>query len=386
MQYCHRVLEKVLPKYLSFFSVIGITGPRQSGKSTMLINILKDYKYVTFDDFKQVEKFNDDPEYFMRENSNKVIFDEVQKVPKIFDYIKLQVDKDRDNPGKFILTGSSQFIFIKGITESLAGRIGLLSLLPYQLSEIKKDIKTEEIIINGSYPELVTKNYQMVSPWYSAYLETYIAKDVKILANIGNLRDFRRLISLLAANTGQQLNLSRYANDLGVDVKTINNWISVLEASYIIFTVQPFYNNYGKRIVKSPKVYFYDTGLVSYLVALNSVEQFLQGPMYGSLFENYVISEILKREKHNDTNAELFYYRTSSGIEVDLIIDRKNSKEFIEIKAGETFRPKMLNNLLSISSFESNSKSIFLYRGVSSNKHKEIDILNYKDYLIKDDA
>ncbi len=378
MKYTHREIEKTLREYLDFFSVVGITGPRQSGKSTLLLHVLKDYKYVTFDDHMIVESFYDDPERFMRTYNNKIIFDEVQKVPEIFDYIKISVDQDRSTVGKFVLTGSSQFSFIKKITESLAGRIGLLNLLPYQLSEIPASLKSLSII-KGGYPELVEKKYKMFESWYSSYLETYLNKDVKSLSNIGDIRDFNRLISLLAANASQLLNMSRYANDLGVDVKTIKHWISILEASYIIFLLPPFYNNYGKRIVKSPKIYFYDTGLVSYLTGIENENQFQKGPMSGSLFENYIVSEILKKEKHQNSHAELFYFRTTNGSEVDFIIDRKRYKEIIEIKNTETFRPKMIKTVESL--LEKDDRGYLLYCGKDIPFDKNIDILNYKKYL-----
>jgi uncharacterized protein len=388
-KYIHRILEKQLRSYLNFFSVVGITGPRQSGKSTLLRHTLPDYKYITFDDYKAIEMLHHDPEKFMRINSNKLIFDEAQKVPELFNYIKIAVDNDRANVGKFVLTGSSQFSFVKGISESLAGRIGLLALLPYQFAEIPESLRMSSLIYGG-YPELVMKGYKLANDWFSAYLETYLSKDVKALTNIGDLRDFQRLISLLAANVGQILNLSRYANDIGVDVKTIKRWISVLEASYVIFLLPPYHNNYGKRIVKSPKIYFYDTGLVAYLTGVESLEQMEKSALFGALFENYLVSEIIKKETHANSHAELFYYRTSNGMEVDLIIDRKKYKELIEIKGGETFRPKMLEAVEQI--IEPDDKGWLLYNGKEkieypTAEHKEnagtaiITVTNYKDYL-----
>lgn len=388
--YTHRVLEKSLTEYLKFFSVIGVTGPRQSGKSTLLRHALPEYKYITFDDYKAIEMLRHDPEKFMRINNNKIIFDEAQKVPELFNYIKIAVDNDRANVGKFVLTGSSQFSFVNGLSESLAGRIGLLTLLPYQFAEIPKFLR-EHSMVYGGYPELVTKKYGLANDWFSAYLETYLSKDVRSLTNIGDLRDFQRLISLLAANVGQELNMSRYANDIGVDVKTIKRWISVLEASYIVFLLPPYYKNYGKRIVKSSKVYFYDTGLVSYLTGIDSLEQMQKGAMAGSLFENYVISEIMKKETHANSHAELFYYRTSGGMEVDLIIDRKNHRELIEIKSGETFRPKMLWAMESL--LEKSDNGWLLYNGNEAIEYPipsvdgdtditlVIIVVNYKYYL-----
>lgn len=378
--YRHRALEPKLKQYLEYFPVVGLTGPRQSGKSTLLLHLLKDYTYITFDDHRFVSAFYDDPQKFMRLHANKIIFDEVQKVPEIFDYIKIAVDQDRAQAGKFVLTGSSQFTLMKNISESLAGRIGLLSLLPYEISEMPKSLYSESIY-RGSYPELVNKKYQLFEDWFSAYFDTYLTKDVSALANIGDKRDFRRLVYLLAANTAQILNMSRFASDLGVDVKTIKRWISILEASYIVFLLPPYYRNFGKRIVKSPKLYFYDTGLVSYLTGIFSTEMFEQGPMMGAIFENYVISEILKRETHHKTHAELFYYRTQHGVEIDLIVDRKTSRDFIEIKSSETFRPKMAEAIEILQ--DKNDKGYLLYRGKQFPYRDNVEVINYKDYLLQ---
>lgn len=383
MPYHHRQLESKLQQYLAHFSVIGLTGPRQSGKSTLLLHLLKDYQYVTFDDYQLLDFFYHDPEKFMRLYSHKVIFDEAQKAPELFNYIKIAVDKNRQSYGKFVLTGSTQFTLMQNITESLAGRIGLLSLLPYEITEIPKSLRKASIY-QGGYPEIVNRKYHLSQDWFSAYLDTYITKDVSALAKIGDKRHFRRLIYLLAANTSQQLNLTRYSTDLGVDVKTIKRWISILEASYIIFLLPPYYRNFGKRIVKSPKIYFYDTGLVSYLTGIHSESLFEQGPMAGSIFENYIVSEILKRETHRKSHAELFYIRTNHGAEVDLIIDYKTHKELIEIKSGETFRPAMADNLALF--MEGKDQGYVLYRGKRFPFDEKVQVMNYQDYFLKPSA
>lgn len=295
MAYVKRVLESGLLAYLHNFPVVGLTGPRQSGKSTLLQALLPNYKYLTFDDYKLQDFLQSDPEAFMATYSEHIIFDEIQKMPELFNYLKIAVDNDRMNYGKFVVTGSSQFSSIKNITESLAGRIGLLSLLPFQFSEMPTELRSLSIF-KGSYPELVNRSYREASAWYSSYIDTYLNKDVRTLSNIGDLRDFQRFITLLAANTAQILNLSSYARDLGVAVNTIKRWLSILEASYIIYLLPPFYKNYNKRVVKSPKLYFYDTGLVSYLVGITTQQLYENGPMAGSLFENYLVTEILKKK------------------------------------------------------------------------------------------
>ena len=286
MIYQHRMLEEVLLNYLNIFPVIGLTGPRQSGKSTLLRHILPDYQYVTFDDYRMINLFQQDPFRFLDLYPKHTIFDEVQKVPELFNYIKMAVDNNRMEKGQYILIGSSQFTLMKNISESLAGRIGLLSLLPFQCSEMPVALRLQSIFLGG-YPELVQREFAYSNAWYDAYIETYIHKDVAQLGHVGDLRDFRRLLNLLAANTSQILNMSRFANDLGVDVKTIKRWVSILEASYIIFLLPPFYENFGKRIIKSPKVYFYDTGMVSFLTGIETLKMYEQGPMAGAIFENY---------------------------------------------------------------------------------------------------
>ena len=378
MKYIKRIIEPKIIEYTKIFPVVGLTGPRQSGKSTTLLKLFKNYTYVTFDDYKIINYFSNDPEGFLEQYNNKVIFDEVQKAPEIFNYIKIAVDNDRNNYGKFILTGSSQFTFMKKISESLAGRIGLLSMLPFQFLEIPKTLK-EESIFKGSYPELVLKKYHNSDDWYSSYINTYIEKDLRHLINVGDLRDFRRLVELIAANATQTLNMSHLSLDLGVSVQTIKRWISVLEESYIIFLLPAYYKNYGKRIVKSPKLYFFDTGLISYLTGIENKRLFENGPMAGSIFENYIVSEIYKREIAQKTHSKLFYLRTSNQEEIDLIIDRKLKKEMFEIKFSKSFKIKMVQTIDKF--LEKNDKGYLLFRGKEFKYKPNIRICNYIDFL-----
>lgn len=380
MIYTPRVAEVSLRRYLKSFPVIGLTGPRQSGKSTLLRHTLPDYRYVTFDDPKNILFFNEDPEGFLAQYPNEVIFDEVQYVPEMFNYIKMRVDKQRQEYGKIVLTGSSQFQFMQHETESLAGRIGLLSLLPFQYKEMPKALVNESIF-KGSYPELVTRQYDEENLWYASYIETYLNKDVRAISNIGDMRDFRRFIQLLAANATQLLDMTSYATDIGVSVPTIKRWLSILEASYIIFMVSPYYENFGKRIIKSQKVYFYDTGIISYFTGIKTYEQYDQGPMAGSLFENYLVSEIYKNELHTATFSNLYYFRTPDKVEIDLIVDRKDSKSFIEIKKSATFNPSMVKAMIKYD--ETSSQKYLLYRGEKLN-YRGINILPYWDYLMND--
>jgi len=344
--YIHRKIEKTLKRFLGLFPAVTVTGPRQSGKSTMLKECLKDYDYITFDRIQNIEDFSSDPESFIQKYKNKVIFDEAQLVPELFNYIKLMIDEDRQNYGKFILTGSSQFSMVKGITETLAGRVGNICLLPFQYTEVPEMQKKGQLLF-GSYPEIVVRGYKGALEWYESYIQNYLERDVRKLANIGNLRDFKRFINLLAANTSQEFNASSYSNEIGVNYKTIQSWLSILEASYIIFTIEPYFHNLGKRIVKRPKVYFWDTGLVCYLTGVRTGELFEKGPLCGPIFENYLVSEILKDIRHNNKDIKLSYFRSNLGRESDLIIEDRLGKKIIfsEIKYNKTARPKMVESI-----------------------------------------
>jgi predicted AAA+ superfamily ATPase len=345
--YIHRQIEGTLRKYLGLFPAVTVTGPRQSGKSTMLKECLKDkYKYVSFDRIQNIEDFSSDPQGFIQKYNNKVIFDEAQKVPQLFNHIKLMIDEDRQNYGNFILTGSSQFSMVKGITETLAGRVGNICLLPFQYLEIPYKQKSNQLLF-GSYPENVLRGYNGTLEWYESYIQNYLERDVRNLANIGNLRDFKKFINLLAANAAQEFNASSYANEIGVNYKTIQSWFSILEASYIVFAIEPYFHNLGKRIIKRPKVYFWDTGLICYLTGIRSKELFENGPLCGPIFENYLISEILKTIKHNNKDIKLFYFRSNLGRESDLIMEDRSNKKiiFCEIKYNKTARPKMVENI-----------------------------------------
>ncbi|MBI4243958.1 MAG: ATP-binding protein [Planctomycetes bacterium] len=389
MKYISRQIERTLKKYLSIFPAVSLTGPRQSGKSTTLREVFgADYTYVTFDDPLTVEYLNRDPEGFMNKYGDRVIFDEVQKAPLIFNYLKIAIDSDRHNYGKFILTGSSQFTLAGRITETLAGRIGSLSLLPLQLYELPEQWRGVQIL-RGSYPELVHLKYKNTSQWYGAYINHYIERDVRSVSNVGNLSDFQRLIKLLAANAAQELNMSALASDIGVTVRTVQNWISILETSYIVFLVPSYHSNLRKRIVKRPKLYFYDTGLICYLTGIESEGLLFGGPLNGPVFENYIVAEIKKWILHNDLRSQLFYFRTNLGIEVDLIIENMDVRtiKLIEIKSSETARFEMVKNILKVGEMLNKNlrqklrvSNALIYRGKTISNHIDnCRCLNYLD-------
>jgi len=377
--YLTRQSERILDRYLTLFPAITITGPRQSGKSTMLKEYLKNkFRYITFDRLQNVEDFLSDPNGFLEKYNDKVIFDEVQRVPQLFNYIKILIDKDRQNYVKFILTSSSQFHMIREITETLAGRTGNMDLLPFQYLEIPIEQRSKQILY-GSYPELVTRGYDGAYEWFESYIQNYVERDVRALSNIENLKDFQKFINLLAAKTGQEFNATSFANDLGVNYKTIQSWLSILEASYIVFSIEPYFHNLGKRIVKRPKVYFWDTGLVCYLTGIRTLEMLEKGPLCGPIFENYLIAEVYKAMQHQKKDHKLFYFRSNLGHEADIILeDRKNQQVlFIEIKYNQTARPIMVEKIKNLIEKEKDyqvhigykTSGLLLYSGNETGKY-----------------
>jgi predicted AAA+ superfamily ATPase len=379
--YYRRAAESLTKKYLKLFPVVGVMGPRQSGKSTMLKKLLgKKYTYVTFDDFELKELFFSDPKKFISRYDNHVIFDEAQYIPELFPLIKQAVDEDRSNYGKFVVTGSGQFLMGKHISESLAGRIGLVPLLPMQYSEIPLR-KQNKALISGGYPELVLRNWEGKQAWFNAYLETYIQKDLRLLTNISDLHAFTMFLRFLAANAAQTVNLSGISREIGISVATLSRWLSVLESSYIIFLLQPFHSNLGKRLIKSPKIYFVDTGLLAFLTGIHTPDQWENGIMYGAMFENFIVSELFKKIGHEGQIASLFFLRTNHGDEIDVIIDHGNKIDLIEIKASVTYRPGFHKTLEKFN-IPSASKHV-VYQGKTNKIPGNITAWNYSDFLLE---
>ena len=345
--YIRRRIEKTLRALVKQFPAVVLTGPRQSGKSTLLKNLFgKTHNLISFDDPLVRERALSDPKLFLENAGEKIIFDEIQYAPQILPYVKILIDKDRTKRGRFIMTGSCQFNLIKNLGETLAGRIGILVLLPFSKDEkekiphLKPKLKTAQdhfihACLRGSFPEVSIYPTIDATHWYAGYLATYLERDVRTLYNFGSLRDFQRFLQLLAGRCSQSLNLSGLANDLGVAVNTIKKWISVLEASQIVYLLPPYYQNLGKRITKNPKVYFLDCGLVCYLTGLKDREHLLKGPMAGALFENYCLQETIKSFFNQGLPPNIFYLRTHNGLEVDLLIERNGLLYPFEFKMSK---------------------------------------------------
>lgn len=347
IEYVHREIEKKLGSLVKNFPAVVVTGPRQSGKSTLLRKIFgKKYFYLTFDDPVVREQAIMDPRLFLENAGERMIIDEIQYVPELLSYVKILIDQDREKRGRFIFTGSQQFALMKHLGDSLAGRIAIIELFPFSVIEKKKIISKKNFstttqyfshaCLKGSFPEIVTNLNIENEFWYGSYIQTYLERDIRTFYNIGNLRDFQRFLHLLAARCAQILNLSSLAVDLGVAVNTLKHWLSVLEASRIIYLLQPYYNNLGKRVVKSPKVYFMDCALVCYLLSIKDQNSLMNGPMAGPLFENFCIQETVKTLANKAKRIDLYYLRTHNGLEVDLILEKDGQIFPVEFKLSKT--------------------------------------------------
>ena len=343
--YTKRLLEKTINQVRTTFPAIVITGPRQSGKSTLLKHIIGDPdRIVTLENPDVRLLIMEDPLGFLQSRKKPFVLDEIQHLPAITTYLKIMIDKDR-TPGQWFLTGSQQFSVMKNVSESLAGRAAILALPPFQLQE-RKDVETlRDFMFLSAYPELCVNKNINPAIWFSSYLQTYLERDLRALLNVSDLKDFEQFLCLLATRAGQILNLSGLSTEIGISVPTVKRWVAALEASYIIHLLPPLYNNYGKRIIKSPKLYFYDMGLLNYLLKMPDAEAVLTSPLAGALFENAVVSEVLKKKLAEGIQPELYYWRSQSGVEIDLITRENGRLIPHEIKLSSIVRPQFFKNI-----------------------------------------
>jgi uncharacterized protein len=342
-----RIIKKSMDIYLKKYPVLVLTGPRQSGKTTFLKNQFSDYTYVNLENLDLRKYALNDPNAFLTEFQGKVILDEVQRVPELFSYIQTKVDEDRIM-GQYILSGSQNFHLMRSITQSLAGRVALFKLLPFDQEEMHSagwlDADYSVNLQRGFYPALYDRDIPSKA-FYSNYLQTYVERDLSELIHVKDLKQFRNFIGLCAARAGQLLNLNSLANECGISQPTAKSWISVLETSYIVYQLQPLHSNFNKRITKSSKLYFYDTGLLCFLLKINDASSVKTSSYKGSLFENFVINEYLKQNYHHNLMHDFLFWRDAVGHEVDLIWQHSDKLNVVEIKASETIMPKMFNGL-----------------------------------------
>lgn len=348
-----RTLSKKLILLAQQFPVVSVTGPRQSGKTTLVRTVFPDYAYMNLEDLSEREFALTDPKSFLRRFSGGVILDEIQRVPSLLSYIQTFVDQN-DSPGKFILTGSQNLLIMSNVSQTLAGRTALINLLPFTLGEILDDpfpatgktteissakqappFTLEEILFKGFYPRIHDKGLD-AHDWLAAYYNTYVERDVRGVANIGNLDTFQRFVRLCAGRSGQLLNLSSLGADCGISHTTARQWISILQACFIVHLLVPHHANFAKRIIKSPKLYFFDTGLLCYLLRIKEPSDIITHPARGQIFESFIFSELYKMFANSGENPPLYFWRDRTGHEMDFILDYGTELIPIEAKSGET--------------------------------------------------
>lgn len=369
-----RAAEDALLRLASQFPVVAVTGPRQSGKSTLAKAAFPNKRYVTFDDRTMRELAKSNPNDFILAFPDGAVIDEAQKVPEIFDAIKLYVDNEQSVTGKFILTGSSQFRLRENMTDSLAGRVAFLKLLPFSINELKTaGVLTDnpyELIFSGQYPPLHDKERHFIrEDWYENYLDTYLDLDVKDQINPGNISLFRKFLQICALHSGQLLSMDGIARDVGISAPTVKSWLSTLEASFIIHFLEPSTNNLGRSIVKTPKLYFVDSGLMCYLLRLETKEDLLLSRYKGAAVETFAVAELLKYRMNQGKKANLTFFRDNKGFEVDTIADW-NRTFAIEIKSSGEPEAKLSVNTkkyLDLLNDETAKNVVFYLSDVSMN-------------------
>jgi len=333
-------------KYLSTkYPVVSLTGPRQSGKSTLLQELFYDYQYVNLENIDIRRSATDDPRGFL-EKYERAIIDEAQYTPELFSYIQVKTDATNE-VGQYILSGSQNFLLLKSISQSLAGRVGSATLLPLSLRELRKwkpSLTNEDIIFQGGYPRIYNVNL-LPGVFYEDYIKTYINRDVNELLRVRDIASFGKFLQLLAMRAGQTLNIATLANDCDIKVDTANSWLSILESSFVIYLLQPYYSNIGKRLTKSPKLYFYDSGLLCHLLKIRTVAEMLDNPMFGSIFENFTVVELYKDYINQGAAPRLYFMQDSNGNEVDIVDDTNTAVKMYEIKSGKTAKPEFAKAL-----------------------------------------
>ena len=379
--FIERKIMPTIKEAAKYFPVITITGPRQSGKTTLIKALFKELSYYSLEN-PDIRNFAaNDPVAFLNQDSRGMILDEVQNVPALLSYIQEMVD---DAPSKrFVLSGSSQFSMLKTITQSLSGRTAIFELLPLSYSEVKKQADEkllDELLFNGFYPAIYAEK-NIASLLYPNYVKTYLERDVRDLLQIKDMMQFQTFLRLCAGRTGNLFNASELSNEVGIAVNTVKSWLSVLQTSYIITLLPPYFENTSKRLTKTPKLYFNDTGLACYLLGIETPQQLSRDRKRGDLFENFIVAEALKQRYNKGKESNLFFYRDSHQNEVDLLLKYGERFNAIEIKSAQTYNTEFEKGLKTISKVFENridSKTI-VYSGSFENTAGEIKLVNYKN-------
>lgn len=378
-----REAERTIRALLRGFPVITITGPRQSGKTTLAKIIFAGKPYASLEDPDVREVAREDPRSFLGRFPDGAVLDEVQRCPELLSYLQTMVDADR-RMGLFILTGSQQFGLLSGITQSLAGRTAFVELLPFSIGELAQAGKLppnlDEMLFMGGYPPLYDRDVP-IRAWFGAYVTAYVERDVRQVLKVQELETFQRFVKLCAGRTGQLLNLSSLASDGGITRNTAKAWISVLEASYIVFQLRPHHANFNKRLVKAPKLYFYDAGLVSWLLGIQTPQQLETHPLRGNIFETFVVAELMKSRLNRGERPNLSFWRDSNGNEVDVLIEEGERLVPVEIKSGKTVARDFflgLEKWTALAGARSFHPTL-VYGGEDSYRHKKVSVVGWKD-------
>ncbi len=378
-----RAISAYLLKAAKSYPVVTITGPRQSGKTTLIKHLFSDKPYVSLEDLDERLLALADPKGFLSKFPKGAIIDEAQHVPSLFSYIQTRVDL-RNEPGQFILSGSQNFLLLENITQSLAGRTAVIFLLPLSHSELVLanivSSKPFDLIFKGFYPRLYQDVPLDSSDWCKNYILTYLERDVRHIKQIEDLSKFQFFLRLCAGRIGQLLNFSSLASECDISLNTVKSWLSILEASFIIFLLKPYHKNFNKRLVKKPKLYFYDTGIASHLLGIEKADQLSTHYQRGNLFENFVVLEIMKAFMNQGKTPTLYFWRDNHGHEIDLIIEQSSKQLAVEIKSSQTFSKNFTAELDLWCSLSGNPGGYVVYGGAQSHPFKTHTILSWKDF------
>jgi predicted AAA+ superfamily ATPase len=385
VQYILRALTEETFETAKEFKIVCVIGPRQSGKTTLCKQLFTEKAYVNLEDPDVLLFAKTNPKAFLEKYPKGAIFDEVQRIPELFNYLQGIVDSS-DEMGQFILSGSNNFLMQQNISQSLAGRVGYIELLPFSLSELEaSNIQNESLnkqILEGFYPDIIRKK-SSASRWITNYIGTYLERDVRLIRNIGDILVFSKFLKICASRTSQLLNMSSIAKELGVEHKTLDAWLSVLESSYILYRLPPYFNNFNKRLIKSSKIYFYDTGIVCHLLGIRSVDGLQKSNYYGAIFENFIVSEIIKNRKNKEQFGEVYFYRDSTGNEVDVLIENEGNLIPIEIKSTVKIQKEHHKNLKWFQKVFRQDGGVLLYAGNENesfpNEIEQLSWTNVKD-------
>jgi predicted AAA+ superfamily ATPase len=377
-----RIAKKKLIDLASKFKAVAVIGARQSGKTTLIKQVFKNKPYVSMENPDTRNFATEDPRGFLSSFPKGAILDEVQRVPQLFSYLQEILD-DQRTKGLFILSGSNNFLLQQNISQTLAGRVGYLQLLPFSINELSKSkllaTSDDALMLKGFYPPVYDQKIPF-GDWCPNYINTYIERDVRQIKNITDLIVFGRFMRLLAGRNGQELNYSSLSIETGVDMKTIQSWVGVLESSFIVYLLKPHHNNFNKTIVKRPKLYFYDTSIVCSLLGIRNAAQLKNHPLRGAIFEGMVITELLKNRTNAGMQVNLSFWRDKTGREIDIIVDNGNTQFPIEIKSGKTIHDEFLKNIEYWKSMTGFKKGLVLYAGKENQKRsKGTDILNWRE-------